>query len=139
MNVHADRDTLIYFSPTNERRSIGIHVDLPWSEDVKDYDAPLRAYLHLWWWQGVVALSPKGKIQKWMPETGWHAPRTYGWWSFHPARDRLCRNRIELGTNRLGKPRYFECGRRRNHRGPCYFGGEHEEVPEANDGHEDGA
>ncbi len=46
--IYADRDSI--FVGGKPGRWIGLHVDLPWSEDCKEYGAPYRVYLH--WWPG---------------------------------------------------------------------------------------
>lgn len=119
MNLSVDRDTfIVWFRQSySENNGLGIHVDLPWSECVREHDAPLRAYLHLVWLTVSIALNRDGKSQVWQPKRG----NLYEWrWiSFHPARSIQCRATYvaDKGGAFSNGPREWECARLRGHRG----------------------
>jgi hypothetical protein len=61
-----------------------IHIDGPWSKDVREYGAPLRVYINLGR-RGflIVALWPGHKIQVYDRKTKTYTDR-WGWWSLRP-------------------------------------------------------
>lgn len=114
-----DSDTfIIWFRRTrSEINSLGVHMDFPWSEDVKRYDAPQRANIHLVWWFLTIALNRDGKSQVWHHKHG----NVYRWRriTWHPAKSIQCRAKYvaDKGPAVSLGPREWECARLRGHRG----------------------
>lgn len=113
--VSIDRDTfIIWFEQCRScNHGLGIHVDLPWSEDVKLYDAPQRIYLHLIWWSVAIGLGD-GKSQVWHHRDG----NLYRWRrvTWHPNRSIQCRQKYFAEKPYCGEGEW-ECSRLRHHRG----------------------
>jgi hypothetical protein len=72
---------------------VRIHIDWPWSFDVREYGAPVRAYVHTERWSYIIG----AKSQRWDPEFGygmWETPR-YKRVTRHPNREAMCRTPLE--------------------------------------------
>lgn len=123
--LHADADSfLIWLGPDTPNkhghtqvctRSLGIHIDFPWSECVQQYDAPKRITLHLYWWHVLIALGSDGKSQVWHHREG----NLYRWRriTWHPNRSIQCRKEFTAIKPHCGDLREWECSRLRHHRG----------------------
>lgn len=134
--LHIDRDSVFVGVPPSGkslRLWFGVHVDHPWSECVRDYGSPHRAY---------VMLGPLGSLIVGLPtndaEDGWGLTQSQAWtprqgyrsgrWSafaYHPDRWMQCPHPVgPPGVARFG-PRKGQptrpptCGAFRWHRGPC--------------------
>jgi hypothetical protein len=59
-----------------------IYVDGPWSEDVREYDAPMRIYFHTRHWLWIIGLWPTIKAQVWAASEGY--TDRFGWIVRHP-------------------------------------------------------
>lgn len=103
---------------------MGIHVDHPWAECVKEFDAPLRVYLHCYPLGSVIVglptLHPKPDLVR---AQSWNVFRgsTDKWRRVvvHPNRRWECKEEVgEPFKNRLGHTKRFHCGAFRWHPGP---------------------
>ena len=134
--VWFDRDSL-FVGPLGNW--VGLHVDHPWSEDVREFCAPCRAYVHLGPLGGVtVGLPTRDELEiDWDAHTArtvrvpWHLARQQSWrpsrgytgtWrvvAYSPKRWMTCREEVgEVRVGRSGQEWREECGALRWHRGP---------------------
>ena len=120
--LHIDSDSfIIWCGPDRKnergftmihRPSLGIHIDFPWSEDVRLYDCPKRINLHLWHWYVMIG----AKSQVWTRKEG--NTERFRWITWHPDHRRLCCREKHLTARWGGEEKEWECGRLRGHRGP---------------------
>lgn len=110
--IYLDRDSFFIGTPGNW---VGIHVDGPWTECVKNYDAPQRIYVHLWLAYLSIGLPSKGEDGHWHFSHGqrwsWRTGITehYQIITFNMNRKLQCKEKID---------ERFICGAFRWHPGP---------------------
>lgn len=120
--LHVDSDSFIIWLGPNtlsERghpriceKGLGIHVEVPWSRCVKEFDAPPRINLHLYNWFVIIAYGREGKSQAWSRKG---VTERWRWITWHPNRDLQCRAKY-VGTH-FGQTREWECSRLKGHKG----------------------
>lgn len=128
--VHIDGDSIIVAPSAKRRRELlgqlGVHVEHPWSDCVRRFDAPLRIYLHLGPLGALIVGLPTldaGRLtwtrtQRWTPSRGWrHGGMAVV--AFSPHRNLQCDTPIAEPPQRAAAvPLRSRCGGWRWHRCP---------------------
>lgn len=92
---------------------VGFYADLPWGDDHKAFDCPIRMHVHFgklgsivfgYPYYETVARDMFGEnqktgwkvdtVQRWSFKRGWHPPRKWSWITWTPGRDLLCRKEV---------------------------------------------
>lgn len=116
--LHWDTDSFIVWCGPKDNRyqpSLGIHIDFPWSEDVRQFDCPKRINLHLWNWHVMIGLTKDAKSQSWNHKEG--NTERWRWVTWHPNHRKLCCHAPVHGSKFGGRIRDWECGRLKGHKG----------------------
>lgn len=115
--LHLDADSfIIWCGPKDNpyRPSLGIHVEHPWSNCVKEFDAPPRLYFHLFRWFVIIAMTKDAKSQSWNCREG--NTERWRWITWHPDHRTLCCRALHTST-KFGKTGEWECARLKGHKG----------------------
>jgi hypothetical protein len=114
--LHLDADSIIVWCGPKDnpyKPSLGIHIDFPWSADVRQYDCPQRINLHCWHWFVMIALNKESKSQAWSRQG---TTERFRWITWHPNHYKLCCREPYLAT-KWGRTQEWECSRLKGHKG----------------------